>query len=196
MADLDPAECLVVVKPKYGKEIIDDDDVLSKIREIGDELALVFFPGAHYHSGQAFDMANIVKVAHEVGAYAGFDLAAVAGDMVLHLHDWNVDFALWTHYKYINGGLGSMGGAFIHRHVIKKYQINVITNMFSRIDVTKLKKCRGWWGTRVNTRFLCEQDDNPTGTVQDYAISHPNSMAMATLFTAVESKLSLTFIKI
>ena len=80
---------------------------------------MVLLPGTQYSNGQAFDIPNVVIEAHKVGAYAGFDLAAVVGDMELSLHDWNVDFAVWAHYKYLNGGLGSVGGAFIHRNILR-----------------------------------------------------------------------------
>ena len=82
---------------------------------------MVLLPGTQYSNGQAFDIPNVVIEAHKVGAYAGFDLAAVVGDMELSLHDWNVDFAVWAHYKYLNGGLGSVGGAFIHRNIFIDY---------------------------------------------------------------------------
>ena len=82
---------------------------------------MVLLPGTQYSNGQAFDIPNVVIEAHKVGAYAGFDLAAVVGDMELSLHDWNVDFAVWAHYKYLNGGLGSVGGAFIHRNIFIGY---------------------------------------------------------------------------
>ena len=83
---------------------------------------MVLLPGTQYSNGQAFDIPNVVIEAHKVGAYAGFDLAAVVGDMELSLHDWNVDFAVWAHYKYLNGGLGSVGGAFIHRKIFIDYE--------------------------------------------------------------------------
>ena len=83
---------------------------------------MVLLPGTQYSNGQAFDIPNVVIEAHKVGAYAGFDLAAVVGDMELSLHDWNVDFAVWAHYKYLNGGLGSVGGAFIHRNIFIDYE--------------------------------------------------------------------------
>lgn len=170
MSGNNPDEDLVVIKPREGELLINDDDIISKIRELGDELQLVLLPGTQYSNGQAFDIPNVVIEAHKVGAYAGFDLAAVVGDMELSLHDWNVDFAVWAHYKYLNGGLGSVGGAFIH----------------SNINIRELNKCRGWWATRLNTRFLCEQDDNVEGTVQDYAISHPSSFSIATLYTSLK----------
>jgi len=170
MAGNDCEKCLIVIKPRKGELLIRDEDIISKIRELGSELQLVLLPGTQYSTGQAFDIPNVVIEAHKVGAYAGFDLAAVVGDMELSLHDWNVDFAVWAHYKYLNGGIGSIGGAFIH----------------SNINVKELNKCRGWWGTRLNTRFLCEQDDNIEGTVQDYAISHPSSFSMSTLYTSLK----------
>ena len=95
---------------------------------------MVLLPGTQYSNGQAFDIPNVVIEAHKVGAYAGFDLAAVVGDMELSLHDWNVDFAVWAHYKYLNGGLGSVGGAFIHRNIFKTFSRSRFRN-FNRFNI-------------------------------------------------------------
>ena len=90
------------------------DDLLAVIAEHSSELALVMLPGVQYYTGQVLPMTEITAAAHDVGARVGFDLAHAVGNVPLALHDWNVDFAAWCSYKYLNGGPGGVGGAFVH----------------------------------------------------------------------------------
>lgn len=113
MRGLDPAECLVEVTNPSGP-VLKHDDIITSIESIGGELALVLFPGVQYYTGQVFDMQAITEKAHEVGAICGLDLAHAVGNVCLRLHEWNVDFAVWCNYKYMNGSPGAMGGAFMH----------------------------------------------------------------------------------
>ena len=97
-----PANAIIEVPPAAGSEIITTEDILATIALHGDSVAVVLFSGVNYYSGQVFDMEAITAAAHEAGAYAGFDLAHAAGNIELKLHDWNVDFACWCNYKYLN----------------------------------------------------------------------------------------------
>src|SRR5213075_1094271 len=113
------------------EHLIRREDILSTIDKHRDELALVLFSGVNYYTGQVFDIKAITEAAHTIGAIAGFDLAHAAGNISLQLHDWNVDFACWCSYKYLNSGPGAVGGAFVHeRHN----------------DNTDLFRLAGWWG--------------------------------------------------
>ena len=114
---LDPEETLVELAPRVGEETLRIDDIEAKIEELGSELALVLWPGVQYRTGQAFDCARITRAAHVQGALAGFDMAHAIGNLPLQLHDWDVDFAVWCSYKYLNAGPGAIGGCFVHeRH--------------------------------------------------------------------------------
>jgi kynureninase len=114
----DPETDLVEVQPRAGEHTLRTEDIVAKINELGDDLALVCFGGVNFYTGQAFEMAAITKAAHGVGANVGFDLAHAAGNLHLKLHDWNMDFACWCSYKYLNSGPGSVAGAFVHqRHL-------------------------------------------------------------------------------
>ena len=113
----DPAEALVRLRPGTGKHAIDTADVARVLERDGDSIALVLLPGVQYYTGQAFEIEAITRLAHAKGCVVGFDLAHAAGNLVLRLHDWNVDFAVWCTYKYLNSGPGSVGGCFVHeRH--------------------------------------------------------------------------------
>ena len=79
-----------------------------------DSTALVLLPGIQFYTGQAFDIPRITEFAHSKGIVVGWDLAHAAGNMELRLHDWNVDFAAWCSYKYLNAGPGGIAGIFVH----------------------------------------------------------------------------------
>jgi len=139
---LDLAENLVEIAPREGEHLIREEDVLSKIAEVGDELAMIMIGGVNYYTGQAFDMQVITVAGHKVGAKVGFDLAHAAGNILLNLHDWNVDFAVWCSYKYMNSGPGGTSGVFVHERFAK--------------DNT-LHRFAGWWGHEEKDRFLMKK---------------------------------------
>src|SRR5215216_5524297 len=111
---LDPKEIIIEVSPKEGEALIDDGNILETIERYKDELALVLWGGVNYYTGQVFDMQQITESAHKAGAKVGFDLAHAAGNIKLHLHDCDVDFACWCSYKYLNSGPGAIAGTFIN----------------------------------------------------------------------------------
>lgn len=166
----DPDEAIVEVAPREGEHCIRHEDILAAIEQHKDELALVFFGGVNYYSGQVFDMAGITKAAHLVGAYAGFDLAHAAGNIVLRLHDWNVDFACWCSYKYLNSGPGSVAGAFVHQ----------------RHGNSNLIRFAGWWGHNKATRFRMEKGFVPIPGAEGWQLSNAPVFAMAAHDAALE----------
>jgi kynureninase len=139
---LDPGKTIIEIQPRPGEKIIREEDILSSIEQNKESLALVLFGGINYYSGQLFDIKAITAAAHKAGALAGFDLAHVAGNLPVKLHDWDVDFAVWCSYKYLNGGPGAVGGAFIHQKYARDKE-------HSRLG--------GWWGNEEKTRFKMEK---------------------------------------
>ena len=167
----DPAESLVVARPRAGEETLRRDDLLGLIAEHGPELALVMLPGVQYYTGQVLPMAEITAAAHDAGARVGFDLAHAAGNVPLALHDWGVDFAVWCSYKYLNGGPGGVGGAFVHeRHV----------------GDSSLPKLLGWWGQRPDIRFEMGTVFDPVGTAESWQLSNPPILVMAALRASLD----------
>jgi len=161
---LDPATSIIEIAPREGSAIILEEDIAATIEAHRDSLALVLFGGVNYYSGQVFDMQSITRMAHAAGAIAGFDLAHAAGNVPLQLHDWNVDFACWCSYKYLNSGPGSVAGAFIHQR---------------HITDTELPRMAGWWGYEKETRFRMQQGFRAIPTAEGWQLSNAPVLTMA-----------------
>ncbi len=161
---LNPDEAIIEVSPREGEHIVRTADILDTISKHKDSIAVVMFGGVNYYSGQVFDMEKITLATHNVGAYCGFDLAHAAGNIELKMHDWNVDFACWCSYKYLNSGPGGVAGAYIHQKHIK--------------DKT-LPRLAGWWGHDKASRFKMEKGFNPIETAEGWQLSNAPVLSMA-----------------
>ncbi len=165
---LDPNETLILARPRKGEFAIQTEDILDLIKKHADQLAVVMLAGVNFFTGQLFDIERITAAAEARGIVVGFDLAHAIGNVPLTLHDWNVDFAVWCSYKYLNAGPGAVAGAFVHeRHA---------TN-------TKLPRLAGWFGNDPNTRFRLhlEPEFVPVPSADGWQISNPPIFAMAPL---------------
>ena len=170
---IDPAEALVLCAPRPGEDLLRTEDIEETIARNGDELALVMLGGVNFRTGQLLDMKRITKAAHAVGAMAGFDLAHAAGNVRLSLHDWNVDFACWCTYKYLNSGPGALAGAFVHeRHGTDSDR----------------PRFAGWWGNDPATRFKMQDIPEfiPIDGADGWQISNPPILAAAPLVASLE----------
>ena len=160
----DPEDAVIEVKPREGEQVIRHEDIINTIKEQGHSLATVLLSGINYYTGQVFNMKAITEAAHEAGAYAGFDLAHAAGNIGLQLHDWNVDFACWCTYKYLNSGPGSVGGIYIHKdHAANK----------------TIPRFAGWWGYDKTTRFNMEKGFEAMPTAEGWQLSNAPVFSMA-----------------
>lgn len=167
---LDPQDTLVEMAPRSGEHTLRTADILQRIEALGDQLALVLFGGVNFYTGQAFDMKRITEEAHRVGALAGYDLAHAAGNLHLHLHEWDVDFACWCGYKYLNSGPGGVAGAFVHQRHLK----------------ADLPRFAGWWGHDKATRFRMASEFSPMPTAEAWQVSNAPVLPMAVHRVALE----------
>ncbi len=167
----DPKEALVEIKRREGEHNIRLEDILDKIEEVGDELALVLIGGVNYYTGQVFDMKTITVAGHKAGAKVGWDLAHAAGNIKLELHDWNVDFAAWCSYKYMNSGPGNASGCFIH----ERHHTNA-----------DLPRFAGWWGHNKERRFKMEQTFDPVQGADGWQISNLPILSLAPYLASIE----------
>ena len=161
---LDPARDLIVVRPRTGEATIRMGDLEAAITDAGDRLALVLLAGVNYATGQVLDVSRLTAAAHAVGAVAGWDLAHAAGNVLLTLHDSDVDFAAWCTYKYLNSGPGAVGQVFIHdRHGLDQ----------------GTPRLSGWWGNDPASRFLMADAFAPGLGADGWRISNPPILALA-----------------
>ncbi|KAF2764186.1 kynureninase 1 [Teratosphaeria nubilosa] len=165
---LDPADAMILIEPESFKSpVLKTDHVLSVIDKHAKDTALLLLPGIQFYSGQLFDIPTITAHAHSKGIIVGWDLAHAAGNVPLKVHDWNVDFAVWCTYKYLNCGPGSIGGAFVHQKHgdVKEEQQG---------QVVYRPRLSGWWGSSKSSRFAMTNQFSPIPGAAGFQLSNPS----------------------
>jgi kynureninase len=161
---LHPEDAIIEVSPRDGEVCIRHEDIISVIEKNKASIALIMIGGVNYYNGQVFDMKEITEAGHKIGAIVGFDLAHAAGNIKLNLHEWNVDFACWCSYKYLNSGPGGVAGVFINQKHLNKPEII---------------RFAGWWGHDKETRFKMEKGFIPMPTAEAWQLSNAPVLSMA-----------------
>lgn len=167
----DPDNSLIEIAPRPDESTLRTEDIVELIGREGSSIATILLGGVNYYTGQAFEMQAITAAGHAAGAVVGFDLAHAAGNIELKMHDWDVDFAAWCSYKYLNGGPGAVGGAFIHERHATSFD---------------LPRFAGWWGHDKETRFLMGPEFRPMAGAEGWQISNPPILQMAALRASLE----------
>ncbi len=167
---LPPQHTLIEVPPDEPDGTVSMGAIERAIAEHGRRLALVLWPGVQYRTGQAFDLAEIARLAHAAGAIAGFDLAHAAGNLTLRLHDSGADFAVWCHYKYMNSGPGAVAGCFVHERHAR----------------TARPRFAGWWGNDAAVRFRMGPEFDPTPGADGWQLSNPPILGLAPLRASLD----------
>lgn len=162
----EPQEALLTLQPRPGEAAVRQEDIAEPLHREGETIALIWLGGVNYYTGQIFDMATITVNGHAQECKVGFDLAHAAGNIVLQLHDWDVDCAVWCSYKYLNAGPGAAAGCFIH----ERYA--------NRPDLPRLA---GWWGHNKGTRFEMPDQFDPIPGAEGWQISNPPIFQLAAL---------------
>jgi kynureninase len=176
---LDPQDCLIELAPEPGVDLVDERAIEACLAAHGGEIALVWWPGVQFRTGQAFDMARIARAAHAHGCLAGFDLAHSIGNTPLALHDSAADFAVWCSYKYLNGGPGAIGGCFVHeRHT------GALPRTAHR-GALPGARLAGWWGHEADTRFLMEAQFHAAAGADSWQVSNPPILSAAPLLASL-----------
>jgi|694.fasta_scaffold02862_20 kynureninase len=165
-----PEDAIIEIVPRPGEYCIREEDILEAIDTHADELALVLMGGVNYVTGQFFNLEKITHAGHLVNALVGFDLAHAAGNVPLMLHDWDVDFACWCSYKYLNSGPGGVGGVFVHE---KHHQLD-------------WPRFAGWWGHNKQERFKMEKHFKPIESAEAWQMSNAPVISMAAHRAALE----------
>lgn len=168
---LDPATALIELTPRAGEKLLRTEDIEAVIAREGAQVALVMLGGVNYYTGQFYDIPRITKAGHAEGCIVGFDLAHAAGNVILQLHDWNVDFACWCSYKYLNSGPGSLAGCFVHERHGRNFD---------------LPRFGGWWGHDKKTRFKMGPDFQPMSGAEGWQLSNPPILSLAAVKASLE----------
>jgi kynureninase len=167
----DPDHAVVRLRPRDGEATLRTEDVVDRLARQGSDVALVLLGAVNYYSGEYLDVPTITRAGREAGAVVGWDLAHAAGNVVLRLHDWDVDWAAWCSYKYLNAGPGSLAGAFVHeRHLADR----------------ALPKLAGWWSTDPRTRFDMAPTVTPVDSADAWAVSNPPIFAAAPVVASLK----------
>jgi kynureninase len=168
---LDTARDLIEIAPHPGEQCLRTEDILAAIERDGPRIATILLPGVQYLTGQRLDVRSITAAGRRAGCTVGWDLAHAVGNVPLALHDDDVDFAVWCHYKYVNGGPGAAGGAFVHaRHVARR----------------DLPRLAGWWGHDKASRFRMGSDFEPIPSADGWQVSTPSLLALAPVVASLE----------
>ncbi|OTA05572.1 hypothetical protein A9Z42_0062410 [Trichoderma parareesei] len=176
----DPAQSMVKIEPDQGY-VISTEKVLATIDAHADSTALLLLPGIQYYSGQFFDIPRITAYAKERGIVVGWDLAHAAGNVELKLHDWDVDFACWCTYKYINAGPGATAGAFVHeRHGKVEH-----SGGGDAEAPTYRPRLAGWYGGDKRVRFNMANTFVPTPGAAGFQASNPSALDLAAVSAAL-----------
>ncbi len=166
----DPDTAVLRLRPRAGEDVLRTEDVVKTLHDHAHSIATVMIGGVNYLTGEVMDMPAITAAGHEIGATVGWDLAHAVGNIPLHLHDWDVDFAAWCSYKYLNSGPGAVAGAFVHaRHV----------------DDASLVRLEGWWSTEASGRFEMKPVSEPPPSADAWALSNPPIFAMGPVRTSL-----------
>lgn len=166
----DPGSGLIEIAPRPGEDVLRTEDICSLIEREGRRIATVMLPGVQYLTGQRFDIEAITRCARQQGCVVGFDLAHAMGNVPLRLHDWDVDFAVWCSYKYLNAGPGAIGGCFVHeRHA----------------HAVDLPRFAGWWGHDKSSRFEMPSQFQPIAGAEGWQLSNPPILAAAPLLASL-----------
>ncbi|EEP76753.1 kynureninase [Uncinocarpus reesii 1704] len=175
----DPKDAMVLIEPKDLKDpVLPTEKILKVIDEHADSTALILLPGIQYYSGQYLDIPTITAHAHSKGLLIGWDCAHAAGNVELKLHEWDVDFAAWCTYKYLNSGPGSMGGLFVHEKHGK-------VDMQNKEDPYR-HRLSGWWGGDKDLRFLMDNKFVPRPGAAGFQLSNPSVLDMSAVLASLD----------
>jgi kynureninase len=168
---LNSAQHLIEIEPRPGERLLRTEDMVRLIEQEGTSLALVLLPNVQYLTGQTLELGPVIGAARRAGAAVGLDLAHGIGNTLAYLHEWNVDFAVWCSYKYLNAGPGAIGGCFVHERHARS---------------TALPRFAGWWGQDPANRFRMPPDFSPIPGAQGWQISNPPVLSAAPLLASLD----------
>jgi len=190
--NLDPSALVTIDPPSASSPYLSNEHILSVISHHAPTTALVLLPGIQFYSGQFFDIELITRHCRSLGITVGWDLAHATGNVPLKLHDWNVDFAAWCNYKYMNGGPGVIGGLFVHERHGKVEQVSAArtdgTNGVASngTELAYRPRLSGWWGSDKSSRFRMENKFVPIAGASGFQLSNPSALDMTSVMASTD----------
>ncbi|XP_075585466.1 kynureninase isoform X2 [Dermatophagoides farinae] len=170
---ISPEKGLILLKPRKGENLLNEDDIIRLFDEQGDQIKVALLPAVQYYTGQLLNVKRLTEAAQKRGILVGVDLAHAVGNVPIYLDDWNVDFAAWCTYKYMNAGAGSMAGIYVNEKYFANYS-------------KTFPMYQGWWGNNVQTKFLMKGDFDPALGADMFKLSNPSPVLNAMLMTSLE----------
>ncbi|KAH9415567.1 hypothetical protein DERP_000053 [Dermatophagoides pteronyssinus] len=170
---ISPEKGLILLKPRKGENLLNEDDIIRLFDEQGDQIKVALLPAVQYYTGQLLNVKRLTEAAHKKGILVGVDLAHAVGNVPIYLDEWNVDFAAWCTYKYMNAGAGSMGAIYVNEKYFTNYS-------------ETFPMYQGWWGNNVETKFLMKGDFDPALGADMFKLSNPSPVLNAMLMTSLE----------
>ncbi|OTF72588.1 kynureninase-like protein, partial [Euroglyphus maynei] len=170
---ISPEKGLILLKPRKGENLLNENDIIRLFDEQGDQIKVALLPAVQYYTGQLLNVKRLTEAAHKKGIIVGVDLAHAVGNVPIYLDEWNVDFAAWCTYKYMNAGAGSMGAIYVNEKYFANYS-------------ETFPMYQGWWGNNVQTKFLMKGDFDPALGADMFKLSNPSPVLNAMLMTSLE----------
>ncbi len=167
----DPDKTIIALKPRVGEYLLREEDIIEAIEREKDSLCTVMLGAVNYYTGQYFDLKKITEAAHHVNATVGFNLAHATGNVVMKLHEWNVDYACFCSYKYLNAGPGGVSGIFIHERLSTD---------------SSIPRFAGWWGNDPETRFSIPRNFVPAKGARSWQLSNAPVLSMSALKASLD----------
>ncbi|KAF2500049.1 kynureninase [Lophium mytilinum] len=191
--NIDPSALIQISPTCSDTPYLSTEHILSVISQHGASTALLLLPGIQFYSGQFFDIALITRHAQSLGITVGWDLAHAVGNVPLHLHDWNADFAAWCNYKYMNGGPGVIGGLFVHERNGRVDKVSLPNGNSAAEDPTQSEdqlafrpRLSGWWGSDKSARFRMDNKFVPIPGASGFQLSNPSALDMTAVTASLD----------
>ena len=180
---MEPSALVTIDPPSSSSPYLSTEHILSVISQHAATTALVLLPGIQFYSGQFFDIELITRHCQSLGITVGWDLAHATGNVPLKLHDWNVDFAAWCNYKYVNGGPGVIGGLFVHE---RHSTVEETATDDGNTKLTYRPRLSGWWGSDKSSRFRMDNQFSPIPGASGFQLSNPSALDMTSVMASLD----------
>ncbi|MFT4568537.1 MAG: kynureninase, partial [Saprospiraceae bacterium] len=158
------------INSTYQLKIVDtrncSDPTQLILDNIDDSTAIVMLTHIGYDTGYAYKIKSLTQKTHELNCISIWDFSHSIGAVDIDLEDLNIDFAVGSTYKYLNGGPGAPAFLYIH----PKHQ-----NIQPTIS--------GWMGQ--DNPFEFDLTYKPDTGIRKFRVGTPHILSLAALDAAL-----------